>query len=138
MRAPSQGGSGRTRAQLYGRFLMIRLLSVLVLGVAVCAFTAPAARTVAADKAEKDGAKEVKLEGLICCGKCELKEVEKCHVTIVAEKGGKKTTYWFDDKSSKKYHGDICQTPTKGSVTGTVKKDGDKNIITVTDLKYAK
>jgi hypothetical protein len=135
MRAPSQGGSGRTRAQLYGRFLMIRLLSVLVLGVAVCAFTAPAARTVAADK---DDAKEVKLEGTICCGKCELKEVEKCAVTIVSEKGGKKTTYWFDEKSSKKYHGDICQTPTKGSVTGTVKKDGDKMMITVTDLKFAK
>ncbi len=107
---------------------MIRLLSVLVLGVAVCAFTAPA---VAADK-------EVKLDGTICCGKCELKESPKCHVTIVSEKGGKKTTYWFDDKSSKKYHGDICTTPTKGTVTGTVKKDGDKNIITVTDLKYAK
>jgi hypothetical protein len=112
---------------------MIRLLSLLVLGAAVCAFTAPSAPVAAAD--EKD-AKEVKLEGNICCGKCELKESAKCAVTIVVEKDGKKTTYWFDDKASKKYHGDVCTEVKKGKVTGTVKKDGDKMILTVTELKY--
>jgi hypothetical protein len=111
---------------------MARLFSVLILGLAVCAYCSPA--VAAADK----DAKEVKLEGNICCGKCELKDSEKCAATIVVEKGGKKTTYWFDAKASKKYHGDICQEVKKGTVTGTVKKDGDKMIITVTDLKYAK
>jgi hypothetical protein len=107
---------------------MIRLFSVLVLGIAVCAFTAPA---IAEDKP-----KEVKLEGNICCGKCELKESKACAVTIVTEKDGKKTTYWFDTKASKKYHGDVCQEVKAGTVTGTVKKVDEKNVITVTDLKY--
>ena len=110
---------------------MIRLLSVLVLGVAFLAYTSPAA---AADKE----AKEVKLEGLVACGKCELKESEKCATTVTVEKDGKKVVYWFDDKASKKYHGAICTTPTKGTVTGTVKKDGDKMVVTVTDVKLAK
>lgn len=108
---------------------MSRLLSMLVLSVAVCAYTAP---LMAADKE-----KEVKLEGNICCGKCELKESAKCAVTIVAkDKDGKKVTYWFDDKSSKKYHGDVCQEVKKGTVSGTVKKEGDKMILTVKELKY--
>jgi hypothetical protein len=107
---------------------MIRMLSFLALGVAVCAFTAPA---IAADKD-----KDVELKGNICCGKCELKESKSCAVTIVTEKDGKKTTYWFDTKSSKKYHGDVCQEVKKGTVKGTVKKDGEKMIITVSELKY--
>jgi len=102
------------------------MLSLLALGVAILAFTTPA---IAADK-------DVELKGKICCGKCELKEVEKCAVTIVTEKDGKKMTYWFDTKASKKYHGDVCQEVKKGTVKGTVKKDGDKMIITVTELKY--
>ena len=108
---------------------MIRLLSLLVLGVAFCAWNSPVR---AADE------KEVKLEGKICCGKCELGESAKCAVTIVTEKDGKKSTYWFDDKASKKYHSDVCQEVKKGNVTGTVKKDGDKMIITITKLEYAK
>jgi hypothetical protein len=108
---------------------MIRILSVLVLGIAVLAYNAPAAAA--------EG-KEVKLEGTICCGKCELKDSAKCATTIVVEKDGKKTTYWFDTDSSKKYHGDICTKPTKGMVEGTCKKDGDKLILTVTKLTFAK
>lgn len=109
---------------------MIRLLSVLVLGVAVLAFNAPMA--VAADDP-----KAVTLEGNICCGKCELKESAKCAVTIVAkDKDGKKVTYWFDADASKKYHGDVCTEVKAGKVTGTVKKDGDKLILTVKELKF--
>ena len=108
---------------------MIRLLSVLVLGIAVCAFCISAR---AADE------KEVKLEGDICCGKCELKKSAECAVTIVVKKDGKETVYWLDDKTSKKYHPDVCQEVKKGTVTGTVKKDGDKMIITDSKLEYAK
>ena len=116
---------------------MIRLLSVLSLGVAICAFTAPST-SVGADK-DKEAPKVVSLEGDICCGKCELKESAKCHVTIVVKgKDGKKSTYWFDADASKKYHGDVCTEVKAGTVTGTVKKDGDKMVLTVTELKYKK
>ena len=105
---------------------MLRLLSVLLMGVAICAF----ASTAAAED------KKVTLEGDIVCGKCELKLSPKCAVCIVVEKDKKKTTYWFDADSSKKYHGDVCTEVKPGSVTGTVKKDGDKMLITVSELKY--
>ena len=114
---------------------MIRLLSVLALGVAICAFTAP--KAVVAEG--KDEPKVVSLEGDICCGKCELKESAKCHVTIVVKgKDGKKATYWFDAEASKKYHGDVCTEVKAGTVSGTVKKDGDKMVLTVKELKYKK
>ena len=111
---------------------MLRLFSLLVLGAAICAFNTPT--TIAADK---DEAKAVKLEGDICCGKCELKESAKCHVTIVVKgKDGKKVTYWFDADASKKYHADVCTEVKAGTVEGTVKKDGDKMVLTVKALKY--
>jgi len=110
---------------------MIRLLSLMLLGASTIAFSASTSLR-AADE-------EVKLEGTICCGKCELKMSEKCAVTIVvAGKDGKKTTYWFDKDAHKKYHDDVCQETKAGTVTGTVKKDGEKMIITVKDLKYKK
>ena len=68
---------------------MFRFLSALTLGVAFLAYASPA-------RADDKDASEVKLEGNICCGKCELKESDKCAVTIVVEKDKKKTTYWFD------------------------------------------
>jgi hypothetical protein len=107
-------------------FQMVRLLSVLAVGVALVAFCSPA----------RADDKEVKLEGKILCAKCELGVSPKCAAAIVVEKDSKKTTYWFDETSSKKYHGDICQEVKPGTVTGTVKKDGDKMIVTVTTLKY--
>ena len=108
---------------------MIRLLSVLALGVAFLAYTTPVS---AADK-------EVKLDGTIQCGKCHLKVTDKCAAAIVVKgKDGKDVVYMFDTDAHKKYHDDICQEKKKGTVTGTVKKDGDKNILTVTKLEYAK
>src|SRR5262245_1128801 len=109
---------------------MIRSLAVLLLGIAVCAWTT---RASAAD--EKNG-KEVTLEGKILCGKCELKEDKACATAILVEKDGKKTTYYFDTASHKKYHKDICQEVKAGTVKGTVKKEGEKMVVTVSDLKY--
>jgi hypothetical protein len=105
---------------------MIRSLAVLLLGIAVCAWTTSA---VAQDK-------EVTLEGKILCGKCELKEDKACATAILVEKDGKKTTYYFDAASHKKWHKDICTEVKEGTVKGTVKKEGEKMVVTVTDLKY--
>lgn len=78
------------------------------------------------------------LEGIVCCAKCELK-VEgqtKCHTVIKVKDGDKDVVYWFDADSSKKHHAKICTTPTKGKVTGTVGKDGDKKTIKVTKVEF--
>jgi len=80
--------------------------------------------------------KEKSLEGTICCGKCELKKSAACHTVIKVKEGEKEVVYWFDDDSSKKYHKEICTDAKEGSVKGKVKKDGDKMVVTVTELKF--
>jgi anaerobic selenocysteine-containing dehydrogenase len=107
---------------------MFRTLTAFVVGVALLALgAAPAA---AADEKEK----EQTLEGKITCAKCDLGVADKCATVI---KVGEKV-YYFDKDGDKKYHGKICTTPMDGTVTGTVKKDGDKMVVTVTKLEFKK
>jgi hypothetical protein len=87
--------------------------------------------------------KEVTLKGTITCAKCDLKVegLTKCATVIKVakdkkDKDSKETIYYFDTASHKKYHGDICKTPTKGTVTGTVEEKGDKKTIKVSKLEY--
>jgi len=84
----------------------------------------------------QDKKKEVTLEGKITCAKCDLGVAKACETVIVAKKGDKDVTYYFDAASHKKYHGDICTEAKAGSVTGTVAKDGKKMVVTVKELKY--
>ena len=106
---------------------MIRVLSALFAVALLVAFVgAPA---VAADKEET-------LKGTITCAKCDLKVdgQTKCHTVI---KVGEKI-YWFDADSSKKFHKEICTEAKEGTVTGTVKKDGDKMVISATKVEFKK
>jgi hypothetical protein len=82
--------------------------------------------------------KEETLKGKITCAKCDLKVKgqDKCATVIVVKKGDKETVYYFDKDSNKKYHSDICKEAKKGEVKGTVKKEGEKMMVTVKDLKY--
>jgi|SRR6516162_1461583 hypothetical protein len=80
--------------------------------------------------------KEETLKGNITCAKCELKKATKCATVVVVKKDDKETVYYFDKDGHKKYHDDICKGGKKGTVTGTVKKDGEKMIVTVKELKY--
>jgi hypothetical protein len=105
---------------------MFRVLSALfVVGLLLALVGTPAV------KAEE---KEETLKGTITCAKCDLKLAEKCHTVI---KVGDKV-YWFDDKSTGKYHKTICTDPKEGTVTGTVKKEGDKLIVTPTKVEFKK
>ena len=105
---------------------MFRVLSALfVVGLLLALVGAPAV-------AKED--KEETLKGTITCGKCDLKMSEKCHTVI---KVGDKV-YWFDDASQKKYHKEVCTEAKEGTVTGTVKKDGDKLIVTPTKVEFTK
>jgi hypothetical protein len=107
---------------------MFRTLSAFVFGIALIAFVgAPAF-------ADEKDAKEQKLVGKITCAKCDLGTADKCATVI---KVGEKV-YFFDKDGDKKYHAKICTAAMDGTVTGTVKKDGDKMIVTVTKLEFKK
>ena len=85
--------------------------------------------------------KEETLKGMITCAKCDLKVEKKCATVIKVEKDkkdkdSKETVYYFDSDSHKKYHGDICKTPTKGTVTGTVSEKDGKKTVKVSKLEY--
>jgi Family of unknown function (DUF6370) len=106
--------------------LMFRTLTAFVVGVALVAFVGTPA--FADDKEDK----EVKLEGKITCAKCDLGVADSCHTVI---KVGEKV-YYFDKDGTKKYHKEICTTPKDGTVTGKVKKEGDKMIVTVSKVDF--
>ena len=80
--------------------------------------------------------KEVTLKGKITCAKCDLGVEKACATVIVTKREKKEVTIYFDKESNKKYHGDICTEAKAGSVTGSVKKDGKKEVISVKELKY--
>ena len=80
---------------------------------------------------------EQTLTGKGMCAKCELKQAEKCTNALqVTSKDGKITTYVMaDNKVAKDFHGKICKgTLDAVTVTGTVKKDGDKHVITAAKI----
>jgi len=85
---------------------------------------------------KKEEAKEKVVKGTICCAKCELKKSDKCETVIKAKEGDKEVIYYFDAASHKKFHADICQEAKEGSVTGAVKKEGDKWWIAATKVEY--
>jgi hypothetical protein len=103
---------------------MFRVLSALfVVGLLLALVGSPA---VAKDD------KEETLKGTITCAKCDLKMADKCHTVI---KVGDKV-YWFDEESSKKNHKAICTEAKEGTVVGTVKKEGDKMIVTPSKVEF--
>ncbi len=104
------------------RISTLALSLALVLGLAAIA------------RAEEN--KEVTLKGTITCAKCDLKKEAACATVIKVTKDGKDTIYYFDKDSHKKNHPDICNEPKEGSVTGKVKKDGEKMIITVSKVEF--
>jgi Family of unknown function (DUF6370) len=79
---------------------------------------------------------EKTLKGTITCAKCDLKKADKCHTVIKVKEGDEEVVYWFDDASSKKNHGKICQEPKEGTVTGTVSKKGDKHIVKASKVEF--
>jgi hypothetical protein len=100
----------------------------VALGLVVAMFVAVAVR------AEED--KEQTLKGTITCAKCDLKKEKQCATVIVVKDNGKETVYYFDKESGKKNHKAICTEAKKGTVKGTVKKEGDKMVVTVKEIKF--
>ncbi len=109
----------------------MKAVRMMLAAVALVCFLAPAQ---AEDK--KEEAKEVTLKGTITCAKCDLEVEKKCTTVIKVKEKDKDVIYYLDETSGKKYHGKICKTPMKGSITGTVSEKDKKKIITVTELKF--
>jgi len=109
-------------------------LKSIVAGLLMLAVAAPAFA------AEGEKAETIKGEGK--CGKCALKETEKCQNVIQVEKDGKKTTYYLVDKAdskiSKDFHENLCKDTKKVTATGTVKEVDGKKQLTVTKLELVK
>jgi Family of unknown function (DUF6370) len=102
---------------------MFRTLTAFV--VAVVVLVLAGAPLLAQDK-------EQKLEGKITCAKCDLGTEDSCQTVV---KVGDKV-YYFDKESGKKYHKEICTSPKDGTVTGKVKKEGDKMVVTVSKVEF--
>ncbi len=77
-----------------------------------------------------DKGKEVTLKGTMVCGKCTLKETDKCTNVLQVKENGKTVNYYIKDEGNKaSYHKPICPAGKKqeATVTGTVtEKDGKK------------
>ena len=83
--------------------------------------------------------KEMTITGEAKCGKCALKETDKCQSVIQVEKSGKTTTYSLvDNDVSKKFHKNVCTETKKATATGTNKKVEGKNQFTATKIELAK
>ena len=107
----------------------MNLLKCAVAGLLMLAVATPA---IAADKTRT-------ITGEGKCGKCALKETEKCQNVIQVEKNGKKTTYYLTQNDvSKKFHENLCKETRKVTATGTVKTVDGKKEFTVTKIELVK
>jgi len=108
---------------------MKRLLASLltVAGLALAAH--------ASSHAEKE--KTIKGEGL--CLKCELKKADKCLNGIRVKEDGKEVVYELEhNQVSKDFHKHLCSGTAAVVAVGTVKKDGDKHILTASKIELDK
>jgi hypothetical protein len=85
--------------------------------------------------------KEVKLTGAIVCGKCALKETDKCSNVLIVKDGDKEVKYYLQDKGvDESFHKDkVCTTGKKGSqatVTGKVEVKDGKNLLTASKVEF--
>ena len=87
-----------------------------------------------------DSSAPVTLTGLLVCGKCSLHICTSCQNVLQVQKDGKTVNYFLDQNSvSKDFHSNICTTDgEKVTVTGTVKEDGDKEVLTASKIEPLK
>lgn len=83
--------------------------------------------------------KEITITGDAKCGKCALKETDKCQNVIQVEKNGKTVTYYLvQNDVSKAFHENVCKESKKATATGTCKKVDGKLQFTATKVALAK
>src|SRR2546423_8968412 len=110
---------------------MLRIALAIALGFSIVTLAGVATTARAEDKK----AETKTLEGKLVCTKCKLSETDACGNALQVKDGDKVVTYYLKDKGKgEKYH--KCSGEQAVKVTGVVKKDGDKLIIT--DAKVEK
>ena len=109
----------------------------LLTGVAGLLLLALATPSLPAAEAKAKGEK-LTITGEGKCGKCALKETEKCQNVIEAKEDGKKVTYYLaKNEVSDNFHDNICKEAKKVKATGTVKEEGGKKVLTATKIELA-
>jgi hypothetical protein len=84
-------------------------------------------------------AADVTITGEGKCGKCALKETDECQNVIEVEENGKTVKYYLaDNKTSQDYHKNVCKKTVKTTVTGEVKEEKGKKILTASKIEKAK
>jgi Family of unknown function (DUF6370) len=110
--------------------------ATLILSVAFSGTAARAADEAKA-KPEKAAAGEVTRTGEMVCGKCSLKEGDKCQNVLKVTEADKETKYYLvDNKVAKDNHEKVCSGPAKATVTGKVKEAKGKKTLTAASIKY--
>ncbi len=105
----------------------MRKLSAMLVAVVLCSGVVLAADSVT-------------ITGEGKCGKCALKETEKCQNVIEVEEGGKTVKYYLAHNDvAKAYHksSGICSGEVKTTATGTVEEKDGKKVMTATEVKKA-
>ncbi len=83
-------------------------------------------------------AEAVTITGEGKCGKCALKETDKCQNVIAVEEGGKTVNYYLAPNAvAKAYHKNVCTTTVKTTATGEVEEKDGKKVMTATEVKKA-
>jgi hypothetical protein len=117
----TRGGSMRKIAAC----LMVVVAGLLVMGSGI-------------DAGEKKD-KEVTLKGAIVCGKCTLKETDKCSNVLQVKVKDKTVSYYLKDKGKKeKYHSCAPDSEKEATVTGVVTTVKGKKYITPTKVEVKK
>jgi RecG-like helicase len=111
---------------------MKTLSKSIVAGVAGLLMLALVSPAIAADKT-------VTITGEGKCGKCAMKETEKCQNVISVDKNGKTVNYYLvQNDVSKSFHENLCKESKKVTATGTVKKVDGKMEMTAEKIELAK
>jgi hypothetical protein len=83
--------------------------------------------------------KAITLTGEGKCAKCALHETDKCQNVLQVKEDGKTVTYYLaQNKVSKGFHEDLCKASVRISVTGTMREEDGKKILTPSKITVAK
>jgi hypothetical protein len=75
--------------------------------------------------------------GTLVCGKCALKETDKCSNVLQVKEGDKTVNYYLEDKGKgEDYHDKVCQAKKEATVTGTIKEKDGKKWITNAKVEF--
>jgi hypothetical protein len=82
--------------------------------------------------------KEITITGQGKCAKCAMHQSDKCQNVVQVEENGKTVTYYLTGKTSKDFHGNLCQETKKVTATGSVKEKDGKSMLSITKIEVAK